>query len=104
MDSKQNFGRTIHVRHGAEGNSNRTDPRSFDKRPGVKGHDAVLKALQDGGRQATLVTLAGESFGGKIVGRDKFTITLLVDSVRLVFYKHGLERFYGEEAPTHTGV
>jgi sRNA-binding regulator protein Hfq len=70
-------------------------------KPVVKGHDAVLKALQDSGRQATIVTLAGEKFVGKIVGRDKYTITLLVvegsNAIRRVFYKHALEQFFGEE-------
>jgi sRNA-binding regulator protein Hfq len=78
-----------------------------DKKP--KGHDAVLKALQDSGRQCTVVTLSGETFFGKVIGRDKFTITLLVTAsptdigpelIRRVFYKHALEQFYGEEAPT----
>lgn len=65
-----------------------------------KGHDAVLKALQDSGRTCTIVKASsGDKLVGKIVGRDKFTITLLVEGVRRVVYKHAIEEFFGEEAP-----
>lgn len=60
-----------------------------------KGHDAILKALQDSKATVTIVTSGGgDEFTGTIFGRDKFTITLLVDGVRRVFYKQAIEQFY----------
>lgn len=80
-DESRKFGATAHV---------------SKKKP--KGHDAVLGALQESGRTTTIVTIAGEQFTGKVFGRDDYTITLLIGSSRIVFYKHAIERFYGEEA------
>jgi sRNA-binding regulator protein Hfq len=78
----------------------REERRPSGPKIGPKGHDAVLKALQDSGRLCTIVKASsGDKVVGKIVGRDKFTITLLVDGVRRVIYKHAIEEFFGEEAP-----
>jgi sRNA-binding regulator protein Hfq len=65
--------------------------------PLVKGHDAVLKAIQESKQTATIVTRAGEVFVGQITGRDKFTITLLTGTIRRIFYKHAVEQFFAEE-------
>jgi RNA chaperone Hfq len=63
-----------------------------------KGHDAVLRALQQGQHDVHVVLRSsGETLTGKIVGRDKFTITLKIDGIRVVIYKHAIERFAGEE-------
>lgn len=90
-----------------EGRRSRT-PASSSDAPGssrsAKGHDAILKALQDNGRKVEVRLLSGEELTGKVVGRDKYTITLLVENAfacekprRHVIYKHAIEQFIGEE-------
>lgn len=67
----------------------------------AKGHDAVLRALQNDGRKITVFTITGKTFTGKVVGRDKFTITVLdADGIRAVIYKHAIELFFGAERTT----
>lgn len=80
--------------------------------PKMKGHDVILKALRENGCTLWLVTLAGEAYSGKIVGSDKYTITLETQvertedgitgevTVRMVFYKHAIESFYSFDNPT----
>lgn len=64
----------------------------------AKGHDAVLKALQSDGREVVITLMSGDHVIGKVVGRDKFTITMQVDDGRrMVIYKHAIESFVGEE-------
>lgn len=67
------------------------------KKPFVaKGHDAILKNLQDTGDRASVTMIGdGTEHAGKIVARDKFTITLLLDEdgTRRTFYKHAIESF-----------
>src|SRR5260370_42175675 len=80
----------------------RTAPRVIPK-----GHDVILKAMQDNAQIATIVTASdGEAFVGTITGRDKYTITLMTDhptdkskKIRRVFYKSAIEQFWGEEVP-----
>jgi hypothetical protein len=79
------------------------------QRTGSKGHDVILKAMQESGQHATLITADGAKFEGVITGRDKFTITLRTkhpdveraargETIRRVFYKSAIEQFWGEEA------
>ncbi|MGN8188641.1 hypothetical protein ACTJLD_21895 [Burkholderia sp. 22088] len=75
-------------------------PRATARPP--KGHDAILKAMQEERQLATIITTGDVTFEGLVTGRDKYTITLLTkhpkDSTRLirrVFYKHAIEQFFG---------
>lgn len=72
------------------------------KRPFVaKGHDAILKDAQDAKGLLRIVTMSdGAEHVGKMVARDKFTITIEVTNpdnlpatVRRTFYKHAIESF-----------
>lgn len=64
----------------------------------AKGHDAVLRALQNDGRHITIFTLSGKTLKGKVVGRDKYTVTVQdADGIRAIIYKHAIELFYGAE-------
>lgn len=70
------------------------------KRPYVaKGHDAILKDAQDNKGILRIVTMSdGAVHVGKMVARDKFTITIEVTvsggtAVRRTFYKHAIESF-----------
>lgn len=73
------------------------------KKPFVaKGHDAILKAAQDSRNLIRIVTSGdGATHVGRLVARDKFTITIEVEfdttvapfSVRRTFYKHAIEYF-----------
>jgi sRNA-binding regulator protein Hfq len=70
----------------------------FKKPVPLKGHEAFVKALEQGLAVVTLVTLAGEVVKGKIHAADKYTISLKITTadggyqVR-VFFKHALESF-----------
>lgn len=58
----------------------------------AKGHDAQLQDAQHNRLDTTLVTLAGDTFNGTVIKRDKFTITLRLDSgEETIFYKHAIE-------------
>ena len=60
----------------------------------AKGHDAILKNAQDAGSNIEIVTMSGEVIIGKLLNRDKFTVTLMGDDGRkLTVYKHGIESF-----------
>lgn len=66
------------------------------KKPFVaKGHDAILKGVQDIGGFILVLTMNGEApIRGKLIARDKFTITVeLANGRRLTIYKHAIESF-----------
>jgi hypothetical protein len=79
------------------------------RKPNTGGHDVILKAMQEGGQKATIITQGdGVAFEGVITGRDKYTITLKTahpdkdraaagETIRRVFYKSAIEQFWGEE-------
>lgn len=63
----------------------------------AKGHDAQLKEAQNEGYFVTLTTMLGERFEGKIIRRDRYTVTLkssangvFTDEVATIYYKHGI--------------
>lgn len=60
-----------------------------------KGHDAVLKHLQDTGALIDLYLIStDDAVRGKIVARDRFTITLVSETgSRRVYFKHAIESF-----------
>lgn len=80
-------------------------------RPGSnRGHDMILKAMQENAQRATIITADGAKFEGVITGRDKYTITLKTthpdevraaagDKILRVFYKSAIEQFWGEQVP-----
>jgi sRNA-binding regulator protein Hfq len=66
----------------------------------AKGHDALLKGLQDSGADVT-VCVNGDIIVGKIIARDKFTVTLNdggIDSV--LIYKSAIETIRYRKALT----
>lgn len=65
----------------------------------AKGHDAILKSAQDAGEHIEIIAMSGDVISGKILNRDKFTVTILEDSgKRRTVYKHGIESFSIEKA------
>lgn len=65
----------------------------------AKGHDAILKNAQDAGEQIEIIAMSGDVIVGKILNRDKFTVTILQDSgKKRTIYKHGIESFSIEKA------
>jgi hypothetical protein len=104
------------VGHRVEAHPASVRPFSFTKpdtpRPTArvipKGHDVILKAMQDNAQIATIITSGGgDAYVGTITGRDKYTITLMTDhpdptatkKIRRVFFKSAIEQFWGEEVP-----
>jgi hypothetical protein len=103
------------VGHRVEANPASVRPFSFTKpdtprttaRVIPKGHDVILKAMQDNAQIATIVASSdGEVYVGVITGRDKYTITLQTEhpsdkskKIRRVFFKSAIEQFWGEEVP-----
>lgn len=100
-------GRTLSLAEGKRDGASRPHSGSKPfKKFTPKGHDAILAKLQET-NQAVDFTIAGESFPGRIIGRDKFTITAQplhregldsawVDSSNsepVTFYKHAIESF-----------
>lgn len=88
------------IRADRDGNRKPYKPSTPNKPASPKGHDAVLKAIQDDGRTINITLLSGETMSGTLVARDKFTISVLVnvagkieDAVFVVF-KHGIESFW----------
>ena len=74
------------------------------KKPFIaKGHDSILKEAQDAKGLLRVITMSdGQDHVGKMVARDKFTITLEIEidpgvegtaKVRRTFYKHAIESF-----------
>lgn len=60
----------------------------------AKGHDAILKNAQDASERIEIIAMSGDVIVGKILNRDKFTITILEDSgKKRTVYKHGIESF-----------
>ncbi len=61
----------------------------------TKGHDAILKSVQDN-RGAVIITTIGDGteHGGILIARDKYTITIKTDSGgSKTFYKHAVQSF-----------
>lgn len=60
-----------------------------------KGHDAILNEVQANEGYLTVTKMGdGSEITGKLIARDKYTITLLVDGTRRVtLYKHAVESF-----------
>lgn len=65
------------------------------KKPFVaKGHDAILKRIQDNGGDIEIWCLdSEESILGRLVARDKYTITVAVQGGNTTVYKHAIKRF-----------
>lgn len=66
------------------------------KRFVAKGHDAQLQDLQFTGREVRITTMSGLEAFGKVIRRDKFTITLELAQgteagAHEIFYKHAIE-------------
>lgn len=80
--------RTLSVRPGHVGKP----PR---KQFVAKGHDAILKKIQDLGGEIGIMPMNSESLIiGKLIARDKYTITVLTRAGKEVtFYKHAVESF-----------
>lgn len=84
-----------------ENNRGRPNPGPARKPATAKGHDAVLKSIQDDGREICITMQSGEKIVGTVVARDKFTISVRVPSslcgfLVWVVYKHAMESFYAE--------
>lgn len=94
LQNKEARGRNqLHVRPGFE-------TRGRDGKPPVKfakGHDAVLKAAQDSGAICLVQPMNGDAYSGKVLNRDRYTVTLLVEGRKRVVYKHAVEYFELEE-------
>lgn len=77
------------------------DRREAPRKPSMiaKGHDAILKAFQD--RSATVEIYpmhCADPIVGKMINRDRYTITVELESgKRRTVYKHAIESF-GEVA------
>lgn len=93
MSTPQDRG-TLHARPGFR--------RPFKAKP--KGHDGYLADLQETGAIVTFSMMSdGSTVTGKIIARDKFTISIQeqihkdgvpeFDKVPRVIYKHGIEQF-----------
>lgn len=61
----------------------------------AKGHDAVLQRLQDNRSPVTVRTVTGQSHGGTIAARDRYTISLQLPNggKRVVLFKSAIESF-----------
>ena len=90
---------TLTVRQGynrGEGKSNGQHQQTAKKPFVAKGHDLILKNMQDDPKAKIKVTLAGDGAEvvGRLIARDKFTITVLTaDGRRRTLYKHAIEGF-----------
>jgi sRNA-binding regulator protein Hfq len=71
----------------------------------AKGHDAVLTAIMSQERELTVILMSGDEVKGKIVGKDKYTITVRTVNDkyeppivrREVIFKHAIERLWADE-------
>lgn len=66
------------------------------KRFVAKGHDAQLQDAQYQNAEIRVTTIGGDIAFGRIIRRDKFTITLEItqgseQGAHEIFYKHGIE-------------
>lgn len=97
---KEGYERRDHASH-ANGGKGQTRP--FKKHT-PKGHDAILAKLQESREVVSIYPLNSEEIRGRIIGRDKFTITIKPVTVEdggyrdgphapITFYKHGIEGF-----------
>jgi sRNA-binding regulator protein Hfq len=80
----------------------RSSSSSGSSQPRVSGHDSVLRAIQNQGRATHVILLSGDELHGPIVGRDKFTITLRIDTnppQRRLIFKHAIEQLWADETP-----
>lgn len=90
----------LHTRNGfKQQNFHKDKPRTWPK---PKGHDALLRDLQEAGSLVSFRLMGvDDSYVGKIVARDKFTISVLTgvgdtgefEKFPTVIYKHALESF-----------
>lgn len=95
LQQREGRGRNqLHVRpdYQSRGREGSKPPMKF-----AKGHDAVLKAAQDSGAICLVQPMNGESYSGKVLNRDRYTVTLLVNDRKRVVYKHAVEFFELEE-------
>lgn len=76
-------------------NQPRPESSSASKDFKAKGHDAVLKAVQDRKTACVFKTTNGESVRGQIIARDRYTISVLVDGEldARIYYKHSIAYF-----------
>lgn len=66
------------------------------RKPGMiaKGHDAILKGLQDRTAQISIFAISGELYEGAVVARDRWTITIRdKNNTNVTIYKHAIESF-----------
>lgn len=73
------------------------------KKPFVaKGHDAILKRAQDDRGHISIALMSdGSQIDGRLVARDKFTITVdVLGTGRVTVYKHAIESFTVIDTPT----
>lgn len=79
--------RTLSVR---PGNTSKPPRKPFV----AKGHDAILKKVQDSGGNIGIMPMNGDRLiVGKLIARDKYTITMLTAGREITFYKHAIESF-----------
>jgi sRNA-binding regulator protein Hfq len=66
----------------------------------AKGHDAILKSAQDAGDTIEIIAMSGDVIVGKLLNRDKFTVTILEEDSgkKKTVYKHGIESFSIDKA------
>ena len=71
-----------------------------------KGHDAVLKRIQESGEQVELILMSGDTVSGTIFARDKYTVTIAwttngqnAEDMHSIIYKHAIESIV-TKAPT----
>lgn len=71
-----------------------------------KGHDAILKRMQDTSEEFVVRLNCGRAVIGKLVARDKFTITIKPhDSTGAVtIYKSAISAFGPEDAMANGGL
>lgn len=70
--------------------------RAAARKPVVaKGHDAILKGLQDRGATIEIYPIGYDGkIVGKMINRDRYTITVeLAGGQRRTIYKHAIESF-----------
>jgi sRNA-binding regulator protein Hfq len=77
------------------GSVERRFPAPLRKAPVAKGHDAILKSMQDRGAIIEIFPVGYEGrIVGKMVNRDRYTITVELDGgQRRTVYKHAIESF-----------
>jgi RNA chaperone Hfq len=90
MYSGNNPNSSTRPSHHSAGNSQRNKSKPFI----AKGHDAILKDLQDNKHTTSIALISGEVYKGvTILARDKYTVTIAADGQRVTIYKHAIESF-----------